>query len=75
MLNKLSLIIKKEKKRNRNLNNSIRLKTGLFKWNKDYNGAVGYFDDAAKFYKGAKMWDMAIKVFEETAVCNEKINE
>ena len=49
-----------------------RLKTGLFKWNPDYNSAVGYFEDAGNFcliktaknYKSAKAWDKCIDALE-----------
>jgi len=34
----------------------IRLKTSLFKWEKDYLSAASHIDEAIKFYKLAKKY-------------------
>jgi len=51
------------------------LKTGMFKWNKDYATAAISYDEAAKLYRAAKDYDTAIKVYEKCAHVNEKIND
>lgn len=51
------------------------LETGIFKWKPDYNSAVSYFEESAKLYKSAKMWDDSIKSYEKCILCNEKLND
>jgi len=51
------------------------LKTGVFKWNKDYATAAISYDEAAKLYRAAKEYDTAIKIYEKCAHVNGKIND
>ena len=41
------------------------LKTGFFKWNKDYVKAAMYYDEAAKKYMAQKNYEKAIWVYEQ----------
>eukprot|EP00331_Platyophrya_macrostoma_P014122 CAMPEP_0176433428 /NCGR_PEP_ID=MMETSP0127-20121128/16017_1 /TAXON_ID=938130 /ORGANISM="Platyophrya macrostoma, Strain WH" /LENGTH=240 /DNA_ID=CAMNT_0017815855 /DNA_START=6 /DNA_END=724 /DNA_ORIENTATION=- len=51
------------------------LKTGLFKWNKDYASAAMAFDDAVKLYKLAKDSQGAVKTYYKLIECNDKLND
>jgi len=51
------------------------LKTGLFKWDKDYATAAISYDEAAKLYRASKDYDTAIQVYEKLAKVNEKLND
>ena len=46
------------------------LKTGLFKWNKDYVKAAMYYDEAAKKYMAQKNYKRAIYVYEQLIPVN-----
>jgi len=51
------------------------LKTGVFKWSKDYASAAINYDEAAKIYKSAKQYDQAQAVYEKLVLVNEKMND
>jgi tetratricopeptide (TPR) repeat protein len=51
------------------------LKTGLFKWNKDFASAAINYEEAAKLYRTAKEWDTAIKIYTKCIDVNEKMND
>lgn len=51
------------------------LKTGVFKWSKDWTGAAIYFEEAAKNYKLAKCHEDAIKANRELVKCNQQFIE
>ncbi|KAL4466570.1 hypothetical protein ABPG72_010621 [Tetrahymena utriculariae] len=52
-----------------------QIKTGIFKWSKDYNSAVTYFDDAVRLYTKAGSWEKALKALEQCKICNDKLHE
>jgi hypothetical protein len=49
------------------------LKTGLFKWNKDYVKAAMCYDEAAKKYLAAKNYKRAIYVYEQLIPVMDKL--
>eukprot|EP01017_Pseudomicrothorax_dubius_P002907 TRINITY_DN1026_c0_g1_i2.p1 TRINITY_DN1026_c0_g1~~TRINITY_DN1026_c0_g1_i2.p1 ORF type:complete len:272 (+),score=75.45 TRINITY_DN1026_c0_g1_i2:121-936(+) len=51
------------------------LKTGLFKWTKDYATASMYFEEAAKLYKQGRDMDNAIKSLNMCVETNEKMHD
>jgi tetratricopeptide (TPR) repeat protein len=51
------------------------LKTGVFKWNKDWASAAINYEEAAKIYRSSKDWDNALKIFTKCIDVNEKMND
>ena len=51
------------------------LKTGIFKWKPDVNGAAIHFEQAAKGFQLAHAWPEAISAYEKMSECNEKLHD
>lgn len=51
------------------------LKTGIFKWNKDYVSAAMNYDEAAKICMANRDYEKAIWVYQQLIPVNEKLND
>ena len=51
------------------------LKTGVFKWSKDYDEAASKYEQAAKLYKENQSDEQAAMAYTEAAKCYEQMKQ